>query len=262
MKEQLGSPENESAMSAEYAQLTGRASEQLAAAEDKADQIEPELEQDEEFIEGEVDRYLAEKPEFTAAFGALQKARSNGNATAESAATQMIRKLRNDAKSSLGYAPEGSIADEQRQGKVAEALSELTGDEDDITTLKHLGMVDADGRFQYPTNLFSDATNQLWNKYVLAAKEHVALSEQVAELGVNHAELDALNIVRRRRHNELARSIMRDLSMEESEDNFYQARQLAAKMRDVRFPNTGEMSIAAGFAKQLLSKIRREGEAA
>ena len=65
---------------------------------------------------------------------------------------------------------------------------------------------------------------------------------------ITRTELEAIERSRTKNHNELTRSVMADLGVEDNEENFMFFRRLVAKMRDTAIPNTGEIKGTASKA--------------
>lgn len=216
----------------------------------------PELTDDE--IEDVIDAALQDNSEHSDLMNSLSVARREGNKDAEKETVAALQSLRESKKVELGF----GIAPDHQHGmdkeRIIQAFAELDGTESDKETLMHLKMLDENGRFTYPYQLFSEETNDAWERYIDAVKKHQKIVDNASEFGATPAELKAVDDIRVRYHNEFTRLLMQDLKMDaDVENEFYLARQLAAKMRDAKMPNMGEMAVAAKYAKYMLDAARR-----
>jgi hypothetical protein len=149
-----------------------------------------------------------------------------------------------------------------RLTRIQRVFNGLNGNESDEGVLLAMQMLDGEGKFHYPPETFSEMTDEAWGRYMEIIKEHeqLGLEARQGDGDITQQDLDLLNRRRTRLHNELTRSMMRDLGIE-SDDNgedFYQVRSLAAKMAEARYPNTGELAISVNLAKGLLRQAREE----
>ncbi len=228
-----------------------------------------------ELTEDEIEDRIDQELESSELLAALQDERHEavkfGSKEREAEAVQSIRTLRHETR--LKLFPE--LAEEEskrlmslnekqqaRIKRIQNVFNGLNGNESNEAVLLAMNMLDGEGKFHYPPDTFSEMTDEAWGRYMEIIKEHeqLGLMAREGDGDITLQDITLLDRRRRRLHNELTRSMLRDLGLEsdgEGED-FYQVRSLAAKMAEARYPNTGELAISANLAKGLLKQARQE----
>jgi len=210
-----------------------------------------------EELEEWADAQLDSDDEIVALRSELKTVRSkSSNSPREAEIVDTIKSLRNrklaEGSALFGIALEGVESNEeteQRKAFLADAVKDPELPEQDI--LVKLGMIDDEGKFQFPAKMFSKSTGQLWRKYidfVRSQQKYFDMIKSDRNSSIPKDDLEAIELSRTSSHNELTRSVMRDLGVEDNEENFKFYRRLVAKMRDNAVPNTGEIKGTASKA--------------
>ncbi len=240
------------------------------------DELAKELEtQHVELTEDEIEDRIDQELENSELLPALQEERLEavkaGSKEREVEAVQSIRTLRHEtrlrlfpelAEAEAGMATIMSEKQQARIKRIQDVFGGLNGTESDEGVLLAMHMLDGEGKFHYPLETFSEMTDEAWGRYMEIIKEHeqLGLMAREGDGDITLQDITLLDRRRRRLHNELTRSMLRDLGLEsdgEGED-FYQVRSLAAKMAEARYPNTGELAISVKLPMRLLKKNREE----
>lgn len=137
---------------------------------------------------------------------------------------------------------EGFVIDEieHARAQIEKIIAEdkkQNGDTSNALTALGILTKDSEGNevFTYPRRLFPDSTQDKWHTYLSAVKSHIAASDNL-KIGGSQSAVVSTDHSRRIAHDSVSRDIQRLLGFEDTEDGFAEARSLAAKMRENRFP--------------------------
>ena len=133
---------------------------------------------------------------------------------------------------------------DKKRNEITELLE--TGEKADpgkFNPLIALGLLATDEKgntfFRYKKGVFADSTDQKWDDYCLAAVSHEMASDDLMTGGGPNGQAAVVekDRTRRAKHNAVAKEVEYILGGRFSFDD---ARSLIAKMREQRYPNTGE----------------------
>ncbi len=201
---------------------------------------------------------LSDRPDVIALMAALTKARLADYTTQEAEIVSSINAIRDEillaGSMKFGIDLGDKLHDDEntKRRAIIEAAVRDT-DLSDEDTLQRIGMVDEEGKFSFPAELFSSDTGKLWRrymKYVQGQQEYFTMTSKGEALPITPAEMAAMELARTSEHNKLTRSVMIDLGVKDTPENLVFYRGLVAKMRDSAVPNTGEIKITAKRANE------------
>ncbi len=172
---------------------------------------------------------------------------------------QLREYTREDVEKELGIfrSPENEKAqlEEQHRENMQEMLKSIDGSESENILLAKMGMLNADGQFEFPEQIFSPDTNKKWHEYLRTVKKGTAAINLANQLHITSADVAKIDLLRVKAHDEVTEAVRQEMGETLS---FEDARRLLAKMREMSIPNSGELKTTASAAWELVEKARQK----
>lgn len=181
----------------------------------------------------EQEAVIDQDPRVQALAEEIQVARASGNKRLADKLVKQSRELRLQ----VAGAEEPSEADREaeRQAKLKDLRTTLTGKESEEELLQKFGMYTPEGKATIDSPLFSDLAKRAFRQYLKTVESFDELSHIEQMAGTRLKNVGTADKERLEMHNMTAALVSEDLGL-----SFAEARRLVAKMRDEVIPGSSE----------------------